>query len=108
MIDLSKAGYKTSEFLTAASVAASGIFTILGSFLVLLQSIHDAFPSAAWVSGMMAIVGGIMAVGASLGFSKARAVTKAADAQVQIENIRAGNTVIPAQGMPANPSPPSP
>jgi len=73
-MDEKKPGYKTTEFWL------STVATIVG--IVMMSGALDTVPADSWISK---VVGGIVAVLAALGYSAARAKTKAAETETPAE-----------------------
>lgn len=89
-----KVGTKTSEFITTIVGMATGFLTILAAFYEFLQTVHEAYPTAGWLSAVMAFIGGLITIGSTLGFTKSRAVVKAAMGQVDAAAITAGQPLV--------------
>lgn len=89
-------GSGTSEFKFAAAVAVLG--AILAGLSVSLGQLQQILPEQQWISVAGVIVGGLMTLISSLGFSKSRTVVKVAASQA------AALKTPEAPAAPANPS----
>lgn len=69
-----KSGTETSEYKMArALLVAAGV---LEGVSVLLAKLHEAFPSAQWLSVAMSVVGAVLAVVTFREYNKGRVITK--------------------------------